>query len=670
MRTIITLLALLLVSAPTLANTANQPQLTPSSVSIEAFFKRNQFENMVLSPDGKHLAVTFVEESDPTSTTLAIMDIGLTKILSSFNFGEFRRIGAVRWPRNDRIMFSYAKFVGFLDTRGEPPVYVAYDLDGKNGRQITVPINASYSIVSLLPNKPNKILVSKRSSADATDRQGDGNEAAAKLFEIDIDKGKEDYIATEPPGVTQIIADTSGNPRVAIGYMEKRNDKLNYGTYTAFVKKTPTSAWAEMETSKFYKEDGARADVRLLGFNSDSTVAYISTDYASDLPAIYSVDMATLEYTKLTQLDKVTLGSSIRGVDGALYGYWTAPDYNRKLYLGENNPMEKMMKQLYASFGVTQEDVDINVTSMSKDENLVVLNVDSDRDPGAFYLFNRGLDGSKPSISELAVSKKEIDPALMADMVPFEFESRDGVALNGYYVLPTVGEAPFPMVQIIHGGPHGPRDFWGWNREAQFLASRGYAVVQVNFRGSGGYGSAFEQSGYHEWGGKMINDMTDATMWMIDKGFADKDRMCVYGGSYGGYGTLQSVVREPDLYKCAIGYVGVYSLFEMKRAGDIPKRRSGRKYLDMVLSTDEALMTKFSPALNTDKIKAELFIAHGREDVRVPMEQYDALSDNLKKVGKDYKSMVRDEGHGYQQMENIVDFYTAMETFLADNLKK
>jgi len=664
------LLAFSLLSVPAVAEDSKQPKIEPSSVSIEAFFKRAQFEDMVISPDGKHIAVTFVEQSDPTSTTLAVMDIGLTKILSSFNFGEFRRIQDIHWPRNDRIMFAYAKFVGFLDTRGEAPEYVAYDLDGKNGRQITNPLGANYEIVSLLPNDPEKILVTKANYGDITDRQGDFNQVPVKLFEIDIDRGKEDYIATEPPSVNQIIADTNGVPRVALGYLEKRNDRLGYGTYTAYVKKTPTSSWTEIDTSRFYKEDGARASVTLLGFNKESTTAYVSTDYKSDLPAIYSVDMSTLEYTKVKQLDKVILRDEILGFDETLYGYWTSPNYNKKLFLGDDNPMEKMMNQLYASFGGTQEDMDISITSMSEDENLVVLNVSSDRDPGAFYLFNRGLDGSEANISLLAFAKQEINPDLMADMVPFEFKSRDGVPLNGYYVLPTVGEAPFPMVQIIHGGPHGPRDFWGWNREAQFLASRGYAVVSVNFRGSGGYGVDFERSGYREWGGKMINDMTDATMWMVDQGHADKDRLCVYGGSYGGYGTLQSVVREPDLYKCGIGYVGVYSLFEMKRSGDIPKRRTGRKFLDMVLGTDDDLMTRFSPALNTDKIKAELFIAHGREDVRVPMEQYEVLSDNLKKVGKNYKSMVRDEGHGYQQMQNVVDFYSAMETFLAQNLKK
>jgi dipeptidyl aminopeptidase/acylaminoacyl peptidase len=668
MRILIALVALLLVNTSVFANDKEQAgqNIDPSKVPLEAFFKRAQFSNMVISPDGQHLAVTY---NTGTSSTVAIMDIGLTKVLSSFNFGEYKVIGRVYWPRNDKIILSYAKFVGFLDTRGEPPVHVAYNIDGTKGRQLTAPTGASYQILSLLRDKPNKILVSKRVFADFADRQGDFNQVPAKLFEIDIEKGKEDYLATEPSDVNSIITDTKGNPRVAVGVNTTRSDELNFGEVSAFVKRNVSSEWEEMKSPMFYKEDGSMASVRLLGFNSDDTIVYISTDYDSSLPSIYAMDLSTLEFNRVYTADKVTLGGGLYSYDDSLQGFRIAPDYNKMVFLSEDSEMKQVMDQLHGAFGVSETDTDIGVTSITSDGNTVVFSVSSDRDPGVFYVFDRGLNGGKPSIRELSIANPDIDPNLMADMNPFQFESRDGVELNGYYVLPRTGTAPFPMVQIIHGGPHGPRDFWGWNREAQFLASRGYAVVSVNFRGSGGYGTAFEQSGYLEWGGKMINDMTDASMWMVDQGFANKDKLCVYGGSYGGYGTIQSVVREPDLYKCAIGYVGVYSMSVMKKAGDIPKRLSGRKYLDRVLGVDEALMSEFSPAENTDKIKADLFIAHGREDVRVPMEQYDALSAGLKKSGKTYKSMIRDEGHGYQQMENVKDFYSAMEAFLAKNLK-
>lgn len=654
MRSRIILIAALLFSTNLLANLSNTIT-SPADIPVEAFFKNAQFSTMSISPDGKHLAVIY---RTGTSDSLAIMDVGLTEVKSNYNFGEFRRIGQVMWPRNDRFILSYAKFVGFLDSSGEPPVYVAYDLDGKNGRQLTVPLRTSYSILSMLPNKPNKILVTKRHAFD---------EGAVKLFEIDIDKGKEDYIGGEPLKALGIIADSDGNPRVSRVFKDLDDeDKLGNFETKIMVKRTPKSDWEVADLPIF---TGIDTKTNLLGFNADNTIAYVSSDKTTKLPSVYSVNLATWE-TKLVHEENVSEISG-RGTlyNGALEVLSFSPDYNRTVFLSEDSEMKKIMTQLYVSMGIDDATSDIRISSFTEDNNKLVFNISSDRDPGVFYLFNRGLDGSTPGIKLLSIANDQLDPAMMAEMKPIQFTSRDGITLNGYKVLPTFGEAPYPMIQIIHGGPHGPRDYWGWNREAQFLASRGYAVVSVNFRGSGGYGKAFERSGYKEWGGKMINDMTDATMWMVDNGYADKGRMCVYGGSYGGYGTLQSVVREPDLYKCAIGYVGVYSLHEMKKSGDIVDRESGRKFLDRVLGMDKDLLTEFSPALNVDKIKAELFIAHGREDVRVPMDQYDVLSDNLKRIGKSYKSMIRDEGHGYQQDKNKFDFYRAMEGFFAKNLK-
>lgn len=625
----------------------------PSSIPMEAFFKDAKFSNMSISPDGKHLAVRY---DTGTSNSLAIMDIGLTQVKANINFGEFMRIGSVMWPRNDRIILSYQKFVGYLDTRGSASIYVAYDIDGTNGRQLTVPQRVRYDIINLLPNKPNKILVQRRHFMDG---------GQAKLFEIDIESGKEKWIGGEPKGAQSIITDFDGNPRFAFSYEEDDDDEFGKGDTVFYLKKTNNANWQKVKLP-IYKKGG---NIRLLGFDASGEVGYVASDFKTKVPSIYSVNMNTLE-TQLVHEETVAEISGTGNLyNGALEAVSFSPDYNRLVFLSDDSEMKQIMMQLYATFGVDDEKTDVRISSFTEDGNKLVFNLSSDRDPGAFYLFNRGLDGSKPSIKLLDVAKSEIDPAMMAEMVPFRFEARDGLPLNGYYVLPKTGKAPWPMVQIIHGGPHGPRDYWGWNREAQFLASRGYAVVSVNFRGSGGYGIGFQEAGYNEWGGKMINDMTDATMWMVEKGFADKDKMCVYGGSYGGYGTLQSLVREPDLYQCGIGYVGVYSLLEFKKSGDVPSRASGRKYLDRVVGTDEARLREFSPALNVEKIKADLFIAHGREDVRVPMEQYEVLSENLKRIGKPYISMVRDEGHGYQQDKNKYDFYNQMESFLAKHLK-
>lgn len=636
-------------------------------VPLEAFFKNAKFTSMTISPDGKHIAALY---DTGNSNTLAVMDVGLTKVLSQINFGEYMRIFRVLWPKNDRFIVSYQKRVGFLDNRESPSTWVAFDLDGENGRQLITPQRAYYGLVSLLPDKPNKILASKR-FIYGMDTSNRFKYEGAKLFEIDIYSGKEKYLMGDAEYAGGYLSNTEGFASLAVVTQKDQIKKLietGEALSELAYRRTEGGDWETVSMGLFgNKDDPAR--VRLLGFNKDNDIFYMSSDYKTPVPSVYAVNMNDFSYELIHKNDVAEVSGLNFFYHRGIEAIDVAPDYNQMVFLSEDSEMKQVITQLYASLGIDDTTSNIGISSYTDDGNKLIVTVSSDRDPGVFYLFNRGLDGSKPELRLLDVAKPEIDPNLMVDSIPFTFNARDGVELRGYYSLPKTGKGPFPMVQIIHGGPHGPRDYWGWDREVQFLANRGYAVVQVNFRGSGGYGEAFERSGYLEWGGKMIDDMTDATLWMVEQGFADKDRLCVYGGSYGGYGTLQSLVREPDLYKCGIGYVGVYSMFAMKKYGDIPTRESGRNYLDRVLGKDEEAMRAFSPALNVDKIKAELFIAHGREDVRVPMEQYEVLSKALKKINKPYISMVRDEGHGFTKDKNKYDFYRQMESFLAQHLK-
>jgi dipeptidyl aminopeptidase/acylaminoacyl peptidase len=287
----------------------------------------------------------------------------------------------------------------------------------------------------------------------------------------------------------------------------------------------------------------------------------------------------------------------------------------------------------------------------------------SDRDPGSYFLFDRKTNQAKYLLSAMSW----IDPEKMASMQPFSFKARDGRTIHGYITLPPDRDGgPLPMILHPHGGPHGPRDMWGFNPEVQFLANRGYAVLQVNFRGSGGYGSEFERAGYRNWGTAMIDDMTDAVDWAIARGIADKDRICTYGASYGGYAALQSVVRNPDKYRCTIGYVGVYSLPLMFKDGDIPDSESGRNYLERVLPVDLAEQQRQSPAFNVDRIRIPVMLVHGGKDERVPMSQYRLLKKNLEQAGRPPEvTIVEDkEGHGFYDFDNQVELYTAMEAFL------
>jgi dipeptidyl aminopeptidase/acylaminoacyl peptidase len=225
------------------------------------------------------------------------------------------------------------------------------------------------------------------------------------------------------------------------------------------------------------------------------------------------------------------------------------------------------------------------------------------------------------------------------------------------------------MVVFVHGGPYGIRDSWKFDPYVQAMATRGYAVLQVNYRGSGGYGYGFMKAGWMEWGGKMQDDVTDATRWAVAQGIADKDRICIYGGSYGGYAALEGAVKEPDLYRCAVGYVGVYDLKLMYADGDIPQSRYGKEYLKRVLGTGASVLAKGSPVDQLDALKAKVMLIVGGRDVRVPAAQGKNLHDALSHRGIQHEWLYKsDEAHGFYDEGNIAELFGKVDEFLAANI--
>jgi dipeptidyl aminopeptidase/acylaminoacyl peptidase len=247
------------------------------------------------------------------------------------------------------------------------------------------------------------------------------------------------------------------------------------------------------------------------------------------------------------------------------------------------------------------------------------------------------------------------------------------LTINGYLTLPKGAAAKsLPVIVNPHGGPWA-RDEWRYNHEVQFLANRGYAVLQMNFRGSTGYGRKFWESSFKEWGGKMQDDVSDGVKYLISQGIADPKRVCIYGGSYGGYATLAGLVYSPELYACGVDYVGVSNLFTFMKS--VPPY--WKPYLDMMYQMvgdpekDKALLAAKSPALHADQIRAPLFVVQGKNDPRVNINESNQMVDALKKRQIDVPYMVKDnEGHGFHNEENRIEMYQAMEQFLAKHLKK
>jgi dipeptidyl aminopeptidase/acylaminoacyl peptidase len=268
----------------------------------------------------------------------------------------------------------------------------------------------------------------------------------------------------------------------------------------------------------------------------------------------------------------------------------------------------------------------------------------------------------------------------MASVKPISFRARDGLLVHGFLTLPpsrAAGERS-PLVVNPHGGPFGIRDRWGFDPETQFLASRGYAVLQVNFRGSGGYGPEFEKAGWGEWGLKMQDDITDGLLWAVEQGYADRDRVCIYGASYGGYAALMGLIKTPELYRCGINYVGVsnlvrlyedgtqkyagFSWFNSQRQGWFKRAVGGRW-------GDAKALAATSPVHLADRIRAPLFIVHGQRDYTVPVIHAYELKSALDAADREYEWHLNEwEGHGFRKPDNVRDLYLRFEAFLGKHL--
>ena len=312
--------------------------------------------------------------------------------------------------------------------------------------------------------------------------------------------------------------------------------------------------------------------------------------------------------------------------------------------------------------------LEVRVSGLNKDETKAIVATFSDRSAGTYYFY----DINKDILTKLADLSPWLNPKDMSKMTAVKYKSRDGLTIHGYLTIPVGCKAKnLPVVVNPHGGPWA-RDYWGFSPEVQYLANQGYAVFQMNFRGSTGYGRKFWESSFKQWGKTMQDDITDGVNWLIDEGIANPDKIAIYGASYGGYATLAGLTFTPDLYACGVDYVGVSSLFTFLES--MPPY--WELYRDMMYEMvghpekDKDLLTSSSPLLNIDNIKSPLFIAQGANDPRVKKTESDQIVEALKKKGIDIPYMVKDdEGHGFYNEENQFDFYKSMGDFLEKYLK-
>ena len=628
----------LLLAACGQPETMNSPaaalEAPPPLIDMKDFFRNPEKSGFQISPNGEYFAFRapwknrmnlFVQKVGDTNATQVTMD-------------TVRDVSSYFW-KNDRLVYS-------RDINGDENFIVfSASTDGKDVKALTPEKGVRAGVqddLRGLAGKENTVLLVM-------------NKRNPEIFDpwyVDIVTGKMAQALENTPNYESYVTDHDGVIRFA-----NKTDGVNTNWFYRASEKEPFTEYMTVS----FKDSWSP-----MFFTFDNKNCYVN----SNLNGRDKTASAEWDITAKKEIKEIYANADYD--DGGL-------DFSRKRkvlttasFEGEKSELvflddatKKIHDRLHAQF----PGMEVRVASESDDETKRTVWVGSDKVTGRFYYDADGQETATLLCDRTPWLKED----QMADMKPITYTSRDGLTIHGYLTLPKGREAKnLPVVINPHGGPWA-RDGWGFNNEAQFLANRGYAVLQMNFRGSTGYGRKFWETSFKQWGKTMQDDITDGVQWLVEQGTADPERVAIYGGSYGGYATLAGLTFTPELYACGVDYVGVSNLFTFMNTIP-PYWEPGRKMFyemvgDPAADKDSVLMASASPVMHADKIICPLFIAQGRNDPRVNVDESDQMVKALEARGVKVEYMVKDnEGHGFHNEENRFDFYGAMEKFLDQHI--
>ena len=625
------------------------PLCLQAKMTVEDFFKYPQADSLKLSPDGKFLAVRGEASG---KKEVYILDRKTKKIKQRFFFPKDYEAGQFYWVSNKRLVVSQNKKVGPLDLPARTGYYFAGDVDGSKKYQIWPPRNKAGSTTSL----PKGFrIVDKLDGSDDKVLSVMYERGYPGLYEFDVYSSRYKKLETGAVKGGSLLIGENNKAYVSIGVDDDDQNLI------LLYLKNKDDEWEKF--AEFKREDGMISPLQV--YDNDSKLLVFS-NVDEGKSGLYSIDLRTkektLQYLLEGDADIENYVYEFKYDDPKIIGVERQPNFPEVTIFDKSSKAFKIQSMLESAF----PDKVVDIGQPTRDNRFAIVKASNDQDPGSFYLY----DSENNKLSFEMKSLPWIETEELGLRHPISFKARDGLEIRGYLTLPKGKEKNLPMVVLVHGGPYGPYDRWYYDPEAHYYAYNGYAVLQVNYRGSGGRGRSFEFDHYKKMGREMQDDLTDATLWAVEQGFADKNRICIAGASYGAYAALMGVVKEPDLYQCAIGYAGAYDIKVFKYS-DIYERDSGREFLNDAWGFDnDEFAYERSPVNFVDKIKADLLIVHGTGDRRTPIEHYEVLTEKLKEANIPYDSLVKpNEGHGFADEENRVEAYTKMLQFLNRNLK-
>jgi len=602
-------------------------------IPLEDFFKNPEKTAYALSPNGEYLAFLAPYKN---RKNIFVQRIG-SDTVQQLTAVEDRDLSGYFWANNDRLVYV-------RDNGGDENYHLfSVSRDGQSKKDLTPFDNVRVEVIDILENDDEHLIIGMNKC----------NPQVFDPFRLNISTGEMTQIAENPGNISQWMTDHDGQLRVATVTDGVNTSILYRRTEEEDFKVVLTTSFKETVYPMYFDFDNSETVYALSNLGRDKTaVVKLNIATGEELDVIFEHPEVDVSYMSYSKKRKVPTTIS--------YVTWKR----------EHKFVDKKVEELYARLERDLGEYEVVIASTNKAENKFMVRTYSDRSLGAYYFYDLEKDELK-KIADVSHWLKEDD---LCEMKPVEYQSRDGLTIHGYLTLPKgVPAKNLPVVVNPHGGPWA-RDAWTFNPEVQFLANRGFAVLQMNFRGSTGYGRQFWEASFKQWGLKMQDDVTDGVNWLVEQGIGDPKRIAIYGGSYGGYCTLAGITFTPDLYACAVDYVGVSNLFTFMETippyWEIYLKMLHEMVGDPDNPVDSARMRATSPVFHVDKIKAPLLIAQGAKDPRVNQAESDQMVAALKKNGVAVEYILKEnEGHGFYNEENRFEFYGKMEAFLEKHMK-
>lgn len=622
----ILLLPLILI----LLASCGEKSCTSALIPVEDFFKNPDKSYYKLSPDGKQLAYLAPFES---RMNVFVRDLG-TDSVRQLTFIVDRDIVRYGWAGKGSIYF-------LKDIDGDENYYLSVvQLKDGSVREITRFAGVRTEIVDELSNDENEMLLSLNRR----------NPQIFDVYRLHLPTGDLSLVLENPGNYSSFLTDEAGTIRLVSTTDGTNNNYLYRASGQEGFKQVLEVDFKNSFQPIAFVEGSSHLVYALSNLNRDKTAAVLfDLTEAREIEVLFEHPEFDADWLIMSEKTKKPL-----------MVHYT--DWKSRYHF-----LDDRVKELHATIRKSIPEDEITFTGADEEENNVIVRTFSDKTMGAYYLFNT----VNQSLELLAEVSPWLDKQQMAAVQPIKYKSRDGLIIHGYLTIPNgLDPKNLPVVVLPHGGPW-MRDVWRFDRNVQFLANRGYAVFQMNFRGSTGYGRAFWEASFKQWGKSMQDDITDGVQYLIQQGIADPARIAIYGSSYGGYAVLAGLAFTPDLYACGIDYVGVSNLFTLMQTIP-PYWEPGRQmFYEMIghPQADSVHYVQASPIFHADKIKVPLMVVQGAMDPRVKKSEADQIVEALAARGVEVDYILReDEGHGFYKQENRIALYQSIEAFLARHL--